>query len=110
MKEIKLNRNNRYLLICSIIYAIFIIIGERYKKINSWKIIKTNIPFAILKTIVISAIIYAILVLVKKIYKKIRDSNKKKEKFKKLKKAVDNTIYIRYTEYRSDEHKIIKHT
>ena len=35
---------------------------------------------------------------------------KLKEKFKKLKKAVDNTIYIRYTEYRSDEHKIIKHT
>ena len=34
---------------------------------------------------------------------------KLKEKFKKLKKAVDNTIYIRYTEYRSDEHKIIKH-
>ena len=30
---------------------------------------------------------------------------KLKEKFKKLKKAVDNTIYIRYTEYRSDEHK-----
>ena len=85
MKEIKLNRNNRYLLICSIIYAIFIIIGERYKKLNSWKIIKTNIPFAILKTIAISAIIYAILLLVKKIYKKIRDSNKKEKNFKKLK-------------------------
>ena len=28
---------------------------------------------------------------------------KLKEKFKKLKKAVDNTIYIRYTEYRSDD-------
>lgn len=85
MKEIKLNRNNRYLLICSIIYAIFIIIGERYKKLNSWKIIKTNIPFAILKTIAISVIIYAILLLVKKIYKKIRDSNKKEKNFKKLK-------------------------
>ena len=32
---------------------------------------------------------------------------KLKEKFKKLKKAVDNTIYIRYTEYRSDEQQIM---
>ena len=39
---------------------VFIIIGERYKKLNSWKIIKTNIPFAILKTIAISAILLGI--------------------------------------------------
>ena len=32
---------------------------------------------------------------------------KLKEKFKKLKKAVDNTIYIRYTKYCSDEQQIM---
>ena len=34
---------------------------------------------------------------------------KLKEKFKKLKKAVDNLIDMRYTKYRSDEHKTIKY-
>ena len=86
MKEImKLNKNNSYLIICSIIYGIFTVIGKSYKKVNSWGVIKSNIPFAILETIGISAIIYIILVILKKIYKTIRDSNKNKEKLKKLK-------------------------
>jgi len=34
---------------------------------------------------------------------------KLKEKFKKIKKAVDNLIDMRYTKYRSDEHKTIKY-
>ena len=85
MKKIKLNKNDRYLLICSIIYEIFTVIGKSYKKENSWGVIKSNIPFAILETIGISAIIYIILVILKKIYKTIRDSNKNKEKLKKLK-------------------------
>lgn len=97
MKEImKLNKNNSYLIICSIIYGIFTVIGKSYKKVNSWGVIKSNIPFAILETIGISAIIYVILVILKKIYKTIRDSNKNKEKLKKLKKLKINKLFNKH--------------